>query len=182
MNDVDPIKDLGKVKDIENYLKRTSERNYMLFITGINTALRISDLRILKVKDVRNKQLLKIQKIDKTDRYHVLQINIKLRRAFKKYCKDKHPDDYLFQSRNGINQPIGRGQSYNVIHEVGLMFGLDNISPHSLRKTYGYHFYKQTNDVVTLQKILGHRSPKETLEYIGIEQENVNEAMKGFSI
>jgi len=54
MNDVDPIKDLGKVKDIENYLKRTSARNYMLLNTGINTALRISDLRVLKVKDVRN--------------------------------------------------------------------------------------------------------------------------------
>jgi len=179
MNYVDPIKDVGKVHDIENYLKRTSERNHLMFVVGINTALRISDLRELRVKDVRNKQQIRI-KIDKTDRYHVLQVNSKLRKLFREHCKGRHPDDYLFQSRKGINQPLGRVQAYNIIHEVGLMFGLDNLGTHSLRKTYGYHFYKQTNDVVTLQKILGHRSPKETLEYIGIEQENVNEAMKGF--
>lgn len=181
MNDVDPIKNLGKVRDIENYLKRTSERNYMLFITGTNTALRISDLRMLKVGDVRNKKTLKI-KIDKTDRDHIIQINLKLRRAFKNYCKDKHPDDYLFQSRNGINQPIGRVQSYNILHEVGEMFGLDNLGTHSLRKTYGYHFYKKTNDSVTLQKILGHRNERDTLKYIGIEQESVNDAMNGFCV
>lgn len=181
MNDVDPIKNLGKVRDIETYLKRTNERNYMLFVTGINTALRISDLRVLRVRDVRNKKTVKLR-IDKTDKYHVIQLNPKLRKIFRTYCKDKHPDDYLFQSRNGINQPIGRGQSYNIIHEVGEMFGLDNLGTHSLRKTYGYHFYKKTNDVATLRKILGHSSPRETLEYIQILQEGINEAMDDFSV
>ncbi len=179
MNVVEPIRNAGKVKDIEDYLKRDSERNYLLFITGTNTALRISDILPLKVRDVRNKQTLKIR-IEKTDRYHVIQLNIKLKRAYRDYCKDKHPDEYLFKSRIGANKPLGRGQAYNIINEVCLMFGLDNIGTHTLRKTYGYHFYDRTKDSATLQKILGHRSAKETLEYIGKEQENINTSMKSF--
>ncbi|MCH4891194.1 site-specific integrase [Acidaminobacter sp. JC074] len=181
MNTVDPIRDYGKLKDIEEYLKRTSERNWLLFITGTNTALRISDILPLRVRDVRNKQTLTI-KLEKTEKVHTIQLNKKLRKAFRAYCKDKPPDEYVFKSRIGKNSHIKRGQAYNIINETCLMFGLDNIGTHTLRKTYGYHFYEHTKDVATLQAILGHRSPTETLIYIGKHQESVNKSMNSFEL
>ena len=43
MNKVEPIRDKNKIKEIKNILKKKSYRNYMLFVLGINTGLRIGD-------------------------------------------------------------------------------------------------------------------------------------------
>ena len=48
-----------------------------------------------------------------------------------------------------------------------------NICTHTLRKTFGYHYYKETGDIITLQKILGHSNPGITLTYIGITAEDI---------
>jgi site-specific recombinase XerD len=47
---------------------------------------------------------------------------------------------------------------------------------HSLRKTYGYHLRRLGADIVTLMKVFGHSSQSITLRYIGIEQEEIDEA------
>ncbi len=44
MNTVEPIRDLTQIDDVKNILKSSSIRDYLLFVMGINTGLRISDL------------------------------------------------------------------------------------------------------------------------------------------
>ncbi|MFP3813497.1 tyrosine-type recombinase/integrase, partial [Bacillus sp. SIMBA_005] len=58
----------------------------------------------------------------------------------------------------------------------------DDIGTHTLRKTFGYHFYKQTKDVAMLQEIFNHSDQRTTLRYIGINQDAMNNAMKKFKI
>ena len=53
MNYVEPIRDPDDVQAMKDYLKEWNERNYMLFMFGINLGLRISDIIKLKVKDVQ---------------------------------------------------------------------------------------------------------------------------------
>ncbi|MBP5615545.1 MAG: tyrosine-type recombinase/integrase, partial [Alphaproteobacteria bacterium] len=55
-----------------------------------------------------------------------------------------------------------------------------NFGTHTLRKTFGYHFYRQFNDIVMLQKILNHSHPAITLRYIGIEQDEINNSYHQF--
>ena len=74
-----------------------------------------------------------------------------------------------------------RGQAWNILHDAGKRFGLEKIGTHTMRKTFGYHFYKQTGDIVTLQKIFNHASIHITLRYIGIEQDAINEAIMNLS-
>ncbi|RAP14991.1 hypothetical protein HS9_00315 [Bacillus velezensis] len=59
---------------------------------------------------------------------------------------------------------------------------MDDIGTHMLRKTFGYHFYKQTKDVAMLQEIFNHSDQRTTLRYIGINQDAMNNAMKNFKI
>jgi integrase len=54
----------------------------------------------------------------------------------------------------------------------------DRIGCHTLRKTFGYWYYKMTGDVVSLQRILCHTFQRETLVYIGVIQENIDESLK----
>ena len=63
--------------------------------------------------------------------------------------------------------------------EIGLTI---NIGTHSMRKTFGFFFYKQFNDIALLQKILNHSSPAITLRYIGIAQEEIDTSYKQFEL
>jgi integrase len=90
--------------------------------------------------------------------------------------------EYLFQSRNGTNQPLSRSQAYRVLNKAGEIVGLDNIGCHSTRKTFGYHHYKQYKDVALLQELFNHSAPSITLDYIGINQDVMDNSMKNFSL
>ena len=52
---VQPIRDKNKIEEMKEQLKKNGTRDFMLFYTGINTGLRISDLVKLNRDDVRNK-------------------------------------------------------------------------------------------------------------------------------
>ena len=88
--------------------------------------------------------------------------------------------DYLFPSRKG-GKPIGRVQAYKILNAVATKVGLGEIGCHTMRKTFGYWFYKQTKDVAQLQEILNHSAPSVTLRYIGINQDVIDRAIDGFS-
>ncbi|MCK1202969.1 hypothetical protein MXZ84_10275 [Streptococcus uberis] len=51
-----------------------------------------------------------------------------------------------------------------------------------MRKTYGYHFYKQYKSVAELMEIFNHSSPDITLIYIGINQDEKDKKMRGFGL
>lgn len=55
MNTVQPIRDIAMIAALKDVLMKQHYRNYFLFVLGINTGLRISDLLTLKVGDVREK-------------------------------------------------------------------------------------------------------------------------------
>lgn len=181
MNFVEPIRDAQKVNDIQEYLKRKNERDYILFITGVYTGLRISDILRLKIKDVKDKRFIYLRE-KKTSKQNIIEINKLLEKEYKWYCADKELDEYLIKSREGVNKAISRVQAYKIIKNVGKDFGIDNLGTHTLRKTFGYHYYKQTKDVATLMKMFNHSDPSITLRYIGIIQDEMNRARRNFSI
>lgn len=77
---------------------------------------------------------------------------------------------------------LSRVQIYRILNSAAKKVGIENIGTHTMRKTFGYWFYKRTKDIGLLQKILNHSSPRETMIYIGLEQEEINEAYKSFGL
>lgn len=181
MNFVEPIRDKIKVRDIQEYLKRTSPRDYIMFITGVYTGLRISDILTLKVKEVTGQKFIYLRE-KKTNKQNIIAINKLLQKEYKWYCDLRPGDEYLIKSREGANAPLSRVQAYKILKEVGLEFGIENLGTHSMRKTFGYHYYIKTKDVGTLMKMFNHSSPAITLRYIGIVQDNMNKARMEFTI
>jgi len=181
MNKVEPIRDKAKIAELKRILREQSYRNYILFVLGINTGLRISDMLKLKVKDVRNKThiVLKEQKTSKNKRF---LINSNLRQELKDYIKGMEAEEHLFQSRIGKNKPLTRFQAYRIFSETGRKAGLDNIGCHSTRKTFGYHHYQKNKDVALLQKLFNHSSPSITLDYIGITQDIMDSSIEDFTL
>lgn len=161
--------------------RRIYDRNYMLFFLGINTALRFSDLRRLNVEKVKSNYIY--QRDKKTRKENKITLHGEVYQEVLDYIKRNNlsDGDYLFQSQKGINKPITRVQGYEIMQQIKKGCKIPyNIGTHTLRKTYGYWFYKQTGDVVALQSILNHSTPAQTLIYIGMQQTEVDTKRKGF--
>lgn len=181
MEFVQPIRDKSKIEDMKRELLKNGTRDYLLFYTGINTGLRISDILELKVKDVKDKTHISITE-GKTKKPKRFKINNGLKDELEKYIIGMNVDDYLFFSKKGNNKPITRVQAYRILNSAAQRIGLDEIGTHTLRKTFGYHFYQKTKDVALLQELFNHSAPSVTLRYIGINQDIMDNAIDDFSL
>ena len=99
----------------------------------------------------------------------------------KNFLLDKNNDEALFKTR--FNNRLDRVQAYRIICNACNNAGINlNIGTHTLRKTFGYHFYQEKKDIVILQKIFNHSTPDITLRYIGINQDIIDLNLMTFSL
>ncbi|WP_113673740.1 tyrosine-type recombinase/integrase [Vallitalea guaymasensis] len=183
MNTMQPIREVEILKDIQDYLYIKKMRDYVLFCTGIYSPIRIADILPLKVRDVRNKKYISVRE-KKTGKENKIRINNELRKILDKYIEDKQDYEYLFESRQktkkGVRGPITRQQAYNILQDVAEEFHIEAFGCHTMRKTFGYHYYQQTHDIETLRCLYNHHNSGITARYIGLTQVMVDKAVEGF--
>lgn len=181
MEFVEPIRDKEKIELVKLILKENGTRDYLLFLIGINSGLRISDILKLKVKDVLDKEYIEIKE-QKTGKYKKFPITDSYSKILKEYIIGKKPNEWLFSSQMGT-KAITRVQAYRIISNACLKAGINTrIGTHTLRKTFGYHFYQEKKDIALLQSILNHSAPSVTLRYIGINQDIIDANLKSFCL
>lgn len=166
------------------FYERGEYRNYALIVIGLNTSLRISDILTLTWQDVYNfrlgtyrQHITVIEK--KTQKHNTVTINASIIEVLDLLrSKDSHiqPESYLFVSRKGDNKPITRNYAFTLIKNASTFLGFeDNISCHSLRKTFGYQAWKQGVQPALLMSIYNHSSYEITKRYLGITQDERDE-------
>lgn len=181
IKDVQPIRSLDRIEDMKWSLKKwCGERDYMLFLLGINSGLRVGDLLKIKVSEIQGKQVVSLRegKTGKRRTIHLGNIYAELNT----YINSLEASEWLFPSRKG-DGPITRVQAYRQLNKAAQMVDMpDGIGTHTLRKTFGYWHYKQFKDIAELQNILNHAHPQITLRYIGITDEQIESNLKAFRL
>ena len=86
---VETIRSKKDIKMVEKYLIERNFRNYVIFVFGINTGLRISDILGLNVSDVFNKTYVEIIE-KKTGKYKRFPLNNKLKVLLGQYLENKY--------------------------------------------------------------------------------------------
>lgn len=176
---VEPLRSQQEIKDMKWALKRfCGERDYILFLLGINTGLRVSDLCKLKVAELKRKKEITVRE-GKTRKVRKLYLG-NIYKELNDYIKTLE-SEWVFPSRKG-DRPISETQAYRQIVKAGGMADLESIGTHTMRKTFGYWHYKQFKDIAQLQTILNHSSPDVTLRYIGITDEEIESSMERFKL
>lgn len=185
MSDVQPIRKPNQIKAVCSYLRAKDEKYYIMFIIGIQSGLRISDILQLRVTDIDKMRDTKISE-KKTGKKRFLYINDPTYSEITAYIQRRclSSDDYLIPSKkhdaNGNGKPISRIQAYRILKEAGEACGFSAIGTHTMRKTFGYHYYKKTHNIVPLMRIFNHSSQDITLKYIGIESAEIEDSLKDF--
>lgn len=200
-----PIKSEEQLKDCYEWLrfqihkaksnikKYQAERNYMVFHIGVNTAFRAEDLLQLRVKDLITGYIhIKENKTGKLQRFPIQK------HLYKDICDyiEKYNltnNDYMFQGQtkkhtyDGTERDIIKAitkQYYlrvmkKLAKGVGIRFPL---GIHSLRKTFGYHYYKKHKHLITLAKMLNHSDYNVTLRYIMWDTDEIEKVRNDFYI
>ena len=194
-----PIRSRQDLNAMSSYLYKHNIRDWALFTFGIYTGRRISDIVNLKVKDVafidrrgrlRIKDCLQIQE-RKTGKFILFAINETARYSLQVYLKSRIREteslgallnEPLFKSRqqhcNGLYH-LSESQCWRILNRAARALELPyKVASHSMRKTFGYMLYKYYDiSVAVIQKLLNHASPETTLDYIGIGQDDMNDAV-----
>lgn len=186
MNFVEPIRDRKKIAQIKNQLRGEHRyRDLLLFVMGINTALRISDLLTLRVEHfLDDKQKIRRRfwiKEHKRGKRQEVVINSSIQgmldeyhAAYPEIIRDQTNFVFFSTKDNHFKKPIKRGQAWKTItticHQVGLR---GNFGTHSLRKTWGYHARMQSVDLALIMHKLNHESIAYTKRYLGITDDEL---------
>lgn len=192
--EVYPLKNKVEIDNIKQYFRdkidiatnnedKLIAGKYLLFVTiGFNTALRASDIVSRKWEDFIDqegniKDSTKIQE-KKTKKFRDIYLNGAAKKAIQEYLTTfditPKPNKYVFESREGSHIEVQT--AYKAVKNAAKDCNIKvNVGTHTLRKTWAYHqLMAHQNDALFLshiQEMLMHDSPKTTLRYVGLEQE-----------
>jgi integrase len=177
---VEPIRSLEKIGEIKQRLSGNA-MHYALFVIGINTNLRASDLIRITAGQVKGLQPMDelTLKEQKTGKHRRISLNAACIGAI---------NNLLATREYGDEEPIFTGQrgviKANSINRyvkrwcraVGLR---GNYGSHTLRKTFGYHQYHTFKvDVTKLTMTFNHSTQRQTCDYLGIQPEDIKSIYK----
>lgn len=182
MSTTQPIREKEALRKFMSYYQdvQPSMRNYALIVLGLHTALRISDILNLQWNDVydfseekyRNHLFVHEKKTGKSS---IIALNEHVKAALEALKKERalaRPIDYIFTKNTDYTTSLSRSQAFRIIKKAAEESLHDkNISCHSLRKTFGYHAWKQGTPPALLMDIYNHSSYQVTKRYLGIEQD-----------
>ena len=186
--------DNGEIRRVSNCFDGTFEaRNRALFMIGVSTGGRISELLSLRVGDAYQNgrpvtDLLYSKSIVKGGEVsRAVPVNRDGRQAIDDliswhidYYGMTETDRPLFPSRNGGGQKaLSRRNAHDVLKMAFEAAGLNgHLATHSLRKSFAQRLYEQTGDIFAVQEMLGHRNVATTQKYLGVNYASVREALE----
>lgn len=184
MNDVSPIRDESMVREVKKAARQIGLRAYLMVLLGLNTGLRISDLLEVTAGEIRTRGYI-VRREKKTGKQTEIRMNPAVVAEIRRLTSDYADDMPLVYStsvkRRG--KSVTRETAYNWVRKACRMAGMrEPVGCHTLRKTYGYHYYLQYRDIVTLMLHFNHSSERVTLRYIGITQEQINHKTEKFRL
>ena len=90
----------------------------------------------------------------------------------------------LFPSRNGQGgKRMSRRAAHDVLKTAFEAAGLNGkLASHSLRKSFAQRLYDRTGDIYAVQEMLGHKNIATTQKYLGVNYQNVRQAVEAMAV
>ena len=161
---------------------RTGKRNIAIMKVMLNMGFRVSEITDLRPGSINltNQKLRIVEGKGSIDRDLIIPSALV---DYLKAWKDIKPKntDYFFTTLEG--KQLSKRYLCDMVKRYGRKAKINKvISPHTLRHTFATEYYKQTKDIETLRRILGHADISTTQIYITLANIDVEKGMNGFKI
>lgn len=180
----EPIRDKRQIKALGDYfLNQGQFRNYALVVMSVHMVLRISDLLQLKWVDVYDEKQDSFRahatvRERKTGKVKVVALHKQVIFALQLYLPHRR-SEYIFANNRADGKPIDRAQAWRILRDAERAVGItENVACHGLRKVWGFHACRDGAVPPTvIQKVYNHSDFSVTLRYLGIEQDDLDNAI-----
>lgn len=169
-------------------------RNKALFVFGIRTGFRISEILAIRVRDVEQHSTIlnsvsveaRFMKGGKRGRTIVLHpqakeaISAYLNEYERKWGRRMEPDHYLFKSQIGVNRPLSRSHVASVLHGIYDRHKFTGkLGTHAMRKSFAQKMWiKLGKDIVKVQSAMNHENLNSTVKYVcNFAREEIDDAI-----
>jgi len=185
MKRVYPIRKIEQINRIRRNLKKPKTAVfYALFVIGVNTNLRVSDLLNLRWKQLwvegthkfRDNIFLGEKKTKKTRRIKISDNMQEALLYLLENIRPPKPTDPIFRNKK-TKKVYSREYISRRMGVEGRKVGIqDPIAIHSLRKTWGYHAAVTFHQpLVLVQAAFNHASEGETMGYLSINDDDLED-------
>ena len=172
-------------------------RNRGLFMLGVSTGGRISELLSLTIGDVYqnhapvtdllyDKSIVKGGEVSRAvpvnqDGRQAIDELIVWHREQYGNTEDNRP---LFPSRHKSGTvPLHRQTAHQMLKKAFIEAGLNGkIATHSLRKSFAQRVYEQSNDIYLVKELLGHKNVSTTQQYLGVNYADARDAVESIAL
>ena len=172
-------------------------RNLGLFMLGVSTGGRISELLSLTIGDVHqnraavtdllyDKSIVKGGEVSRAvpvnkDGRQAIDDLVAWHREQYGNTEDNRP---LFPSRHKSGSvPLHRQSAHQMLKKAFIAAGLNGkIATHSLRKSFAQRVYEQSNDIYLVKELLGHKNVSTTQQYLGVNYADARDAVESIAI
>lgn len=161
-------------------------RNKALFLLGLKTGFRVSELLSLRVDDVlrggyiADRVTVQRRHMKRKTEGRTLPLHADAQAALKSWLEASGlTSGPLFPSHRDPSKPITRVQAWHVLQEAYEANGLQGqLGTHAMRKTFANVVYERLgHDLVKTQRALGHKNIGSTLSYLSFKQEEIDAAI-----
>ena len=144
-------------------------RERMLFQTAYACGLRLEEVLCLQVKDIDSARMVVHVRQGKGNKDRLVPLSLRLltllREYWREYWREQRPTQWLFCNKAGT--PVHAGTVQRQLRRAVQKAGLGKpATMHTLRHSYATHMLEAGVDVMTLQRILGHRQLSTTARYL----------------
>jgi integrase len=181
-------KEIGEV--LISFNGEYAARDKALFVLGLKTGFRVSELLSLKIGDIFQRGRIvdsvtvRRQFVKQKTEGRTVKLNPQAKTALRGWIDELRErgklrqKNFLFPSRKG-DGPITRVQAYRILKSVFDECEITgNLGTHSMRKSFAASMREKLGkDLFLLQKALGHKNVNSTVSYLSFCQEEIDEAI-----
>jgi site-specific recombinase XerD len=141
-------------------------RERVLLQTTYALGLRVSELVRLQVTDIDSSRMIVHVHEGKGGKDRLVPLSQRLLEELRRYWRQHRPRPWLFpgqQMRRHLSVSLVQRLCQRAVRQAGLS---KRATVHTLRHSFATHLLEAGVDVVTLQKMLGHRDLKTTAHYL----------------
>ncbi|MBR0398594.1 MAG: tyrosine-type recombinase/integrase [Eubacterium sp.] len=163
--------------------KGCSENTYQVWIfenLAITTGLRLRSLVHLRVGDLQGNQLT--VRVTKTKQPLITTVNNECVTMLKQYFRlfGLTSENYMFSKVDGTRYSEDSFKVY--VRDYNRAHGVAVTSIHAFRHSFAVRIYRQTRDVLLVQRALGHSSVNTTMRYLRtLAPEDFTEALLAYN-
>jgi integrase/recombinase XerD len=150
-------------------------RDRVLLQTAYACGLRLGELLHLQVTDLDSARMVVHVRQGKGQRGRLVPLSRRLLQELRGYWKQYRPQSWLFPGA-APERPLHGSNVQRLCQRLLPRAGLSKrATPHTLRHSFATHLLEAGVDLVTLQRILGHRQLATTAHYLHLSTERLRQ-------